>query len=44
VMEALKRLYTSGDPGVNWLRNTVMKVANDKAVLKTMMTRLASGL
>lgn len=44
VMEALKRLYTSGDPGVNWLRNTVMKVANDNDMLKSMMTRLASGL
>ncbi|MBL4679830.1 MAG: UbiH/UbiF/VisC/COQ6 family ubiquinone biosynthesis hydroxylase [Pseudomonadales bacterium] len=44
VMEALKRLYTSGDPGINWIRNTAMKIANDNDLLKNMMARLASGL
>jgi len=44
VMEALKRLYTSGDPGINWIRNTAMKIANNNDLLKNMMTRLASGL
>jgi 2-octaprenylphenol hydroxylase len=44
VMEALKRLYMSSDPGINWLRNSVMKVANNNDILKSMMTRLASGL
>ena len=44
VMEAIKRLYTSSDPGINWLRNTAMKAANGNDMLKSMMTRLASGL
>lgn len=43
-MELFKRLYSSGDPGINWLRNAGMSFANSNAPLKSMILRLASGL
>jgi 2-octaprenylphenol hydroxylase len=44
LMEGFKRLYSTEDPGVNWLRNTGMKLVNNSGLLKNMVTRLASGL
>lgn len=42
-MEAFKRLYSTKNPGINWLRNTGMKLTNDNTYLKTLIARLASG-
>jgi 2-polyprenylphenol 6-hydroxylase len=42
-MEAFKRLYSTTNPGINWLRNTGMKLTNDNTYLKTLIARLASG-
>ncbi|MBV1876266.1 MAG: FAD-dependent monooxygenase [Pseudomonadales bacterium] len=42
-MEILKRLYDTNNPGIGWLRNTGMAFVNEQQVLKSMLTRLASG-
>jgi len=34
VMEGFKRLYSTGDPATNWLRNTGMKFVNRSGLLK----------
>ena len=44
IMEIFKRLYSTGDPATNWLRNTGMKFVNENALLKSMIMRLVSGL
>jgi 2-octaprenylphenol hydroxylase len=43
VMETFKRLYNTDNPGVNWLRNTGMRMINGNENLKSMITRLAAA-
>ncbi len=43
VMETFKRLYSTDNPGINWIRNAGMKMINGNENLKTMITRLAAG-
>jgi 2-octaprenylphenol hydroxylase len=43
VMEGFKRMFTSSDPGINWLRNMGMSMLNKQSTLKAMVARLASG-
>jgi 2-octaprenylphenol hydroxylase len=43
VMEGFKRVFTSSDPGINWLRNMGMSMLNKQGTLKAMVARLASG-
>jgi len=43
VMEGFKRLFNSGDPGINWLRNMGMAMLNKQGTFKAMVARLASG-
>jgi 2-octaprenylphenol hydroxylase len=43
VMEGFKRMFTSSDPGINWLRNMGMSMLNKQSTFKAMVARLASG-
>jgi len=44
VMEGFKRMFTSSDPGINWLRNMGMSMLNKQGAFKAMVARLASGV
>ncbi len=43
VMEAIKRMFDSGDPGVNWLRNLGLSLLDQQSTLKGMVAKLAAG-
>ncbi|MEX0943011.1 MAG: UbiH/UbiF/VisC/COQ6 family ubiquinone biosynthesis hydroxylase [Pseudomonadales bacterium] len=43
VMEGFKRLYQSGSPAVNWLRNTGTRLVDKTPGLKSLVIQLASG-
>lgn len=44
VMEGLKRIFDTSDPGVNWLRNLGLSLLNRQTRLKAMVAKLAAGV
>lgn len=42
-MEGFKRIFDTGDPGVNWLRNLGVSLLERQGTLKAMVARLATG-
>lgn len=43
VMEGFRRLYGPDQPGINWLRNTGMRLMDGSGVVKSMVMKLACG-
>ena len=43
VMEGIKRVFDTDDPGVNWLRNLGLSLLNQQSTLKGMVAKLAAG-
>ena len=44
VMEGIKRMFDTDDPGVNWLRNVGLSLLNQQSTLKGMVAKLAAGV
>ena len=44
VMEGIKRIFDTDDPGVNWLRNVGLSLLNQQSTLKGMVAKLAAGV